>query len=61
MKYNCGDTMYTKKRIGLIPENAKVELNKVKKNGRKTYVEIEDINGNIVENVSVKKLRKKRR
>jgi len=61
MKYNVGDFMFTKKPICSIKQNEQVIITKVIKVGRKTKVDIKDVSGNSAKNVSVKKLRRKRR
>lgn len=51
MKYNVGDVKYTKKTIKDIPYNTQVVIMAVTKKGRKTFVDIQDDDGNKAVNI----------
>lgn len=61
-KYQVGDSYYMKAPVGTLQPNEAVEIVCVHdKKKKRTFVDVQDINGKIFEKVSVKKLRKRPR
>lgn len=61
MKYKKGDTFYMKSNYYSFFENERITIVNVRKCGKKTYVDISNINNEMIKNVSVKRLRKRPR
>lgn len=60
-KYEIGTYWVMKVAFKSLMVNEKVKIVNVDKRGRKTIVDVEDINAQIIKGVSVKKLRKRAR
>ena len=60
MKYKVGGHYFMKKNLGGFRKDEEVVVTRVSKKGKKTYVDVVDINGRVHRDVSVIYLRKRR-